>query len=31
MFDTAVFDSQIKPAMAAAQNGFDQLLTDEAS
>jgi multiple sugar transport system substrate-binding protein len=31
MFDTAVFDNQIKPAMATAQNGFDQLLTDEAS
>jgi multiple sugar transport system substrate-binding protein len=31
MFDTAVFDNQVKPAMATAQNGFDQLLTDEAS
>jgi multiple sugar transport system substrate-binding protein len=31
MFDTAVFDNQIKPAMAAGQTGFDQLLTDEAS
>ncbi len=31
MFDTAVFDSQVKAAMAAAQNGFNQLLKDEAS
>ncbi len=31
MFDTAVFNGQIKPAMAAAQQGFDQLLRDEAS
>jgi multiple sugar transport system substrate-binding protein len=31
MFDTAVFNNQVKPAMATAQNGFDQLLTDEAS
>ncbi len=31
MFDTAVFNGQIKPAMAAAQQGFDQLLKDEAS
>jgi multiple sugar transport system substrate-binding protein len=31
MFDTAVFNNQIKAAMATGQNGFDQLLTDEAS
>jgi multiple sugar transport system substrate-binding protein len=31
MFDTAVFDGQIKAAMVTAQNGFNQLLTDEAS
>jgi multiple sugar transport system substrate-binding protein len=30
MFDTAVFNGQVKPAMTAAQQGFDQLLTDEA-
>jgi multiple sugar transport system substrate-binding protein len=30
MFDTAVFGGQIKPAMTAAQQGFDQLLKDEA-
>ena len=30
MFDTAVFNGQVKPAMASAQQGFDQLLTDEA-
>jgi multiple sugar transport system substrate-binding protein len=31
MFDTAVFNGQIKPAMTAAQQGFNQLLKDEAS
>ncbi len=31
MFDTAVFNGQVTPAMAAAQQGFDQLLKDEAS
>jgi multiple sugar transport system substrate-binding protein len=31
MFETAVFNGQVKPAMAAAQQGFDQLLRDEAS
>ena len=31
MFQAAVFNGQIKPAMTAAQQGFDQLLTDEAS
>lgn len=31
LFDTAVFDGQLQPAMTAAQRGFDQLLTDEAS
>jgi multiple sugar transport system substrate-binding protein len=31
MFQTAVFNGQIKPAMTAAQQGFDQLLTDESS
>ena len=31
MFDTAVFNGQVKQAMAAAQQGFDQLLRDEAS
>jgi multiple sugar transport system substrate-binding protein len=31
MFDTAVFDGQVKQAMAAAQQGFDQLLKDEAN
>jgi multiple sugar transport system substrate-binding protein len=31
MFQTAVFDGQVKPAMTAAQQGFDQLLTDESS
>lgn len=31
MFDTAVFDGQAKAAMATAQNGFNQLLQDEAS
>jgi multiple sugar transport system substrate-binding protein len=31
MFNTAVFNGQVKPAMSAAQQGFDQLLKDEAS
>jgi multiple sugar transport system substrate-binding protein len=31
MFDTAVFDDQLKAATTAAQNGFNQLLKDEAS
>jgi len=30
MFDTAVFNGQVKQAMTSAQQGFDQLLTDEA-
>ncbi len=30
MFDTAVFDGQVARAMTSAQQGFDQLLTDEA-
>lgn len=31
MFNTAVFNGQVKQAMSAAQQGFDQLLKDEAS
>jgi multiple sugar transport system substrate-binding protein len=31
MFDTAVYDGQVKAAMAATQQGFDQLLKDESS
>jgi multiple sugar transport system substrate-binding protein len=30
MFDTAVFNGQVARAMTSAQQGFDQLLTDEA-
>jgi multiple sugar transport system substrate-binding protein len=31
MFDTAVYAGQVKAAMAATQQGFDQLLKDESS